>query len=113
MKKTAQQIAHEIKHLVTELVTMASGARRDLKEGSQQPVRNTTKGASGALSILTSEGFFDEPRELAAVMARLQEIGRHYPKNTVSMNLLNLARRRALTRIKGTKTKRWQYVVRK
>jgi len=113
MKKTPRQIAEEIKDLVDELVTIASASHAGSKKASYPPARNTTKGASGALSILTNEGFFDQPRELSAVMTKLQEIGRHYPKSTVSMNLLNLTRRRALIRLKDSKTKRWQYVIRK
>jgi hypothetical protein len=113
MNKTPQQIAEEIRDLVSELVTMASGSRAGSKKGPQSRPQKSTKGASGALSILVGEGFFDQPRELSAIMTKLCEIGRLYPKNSVSMNLLNLTRRRLLSRIKDSKTKRWQYVLRK
>jgi hypothetical protein len=113
MKRTPKQIAEEIRNLVDELVNMTSGARPLSKAAPRQAVPSATRGASGGMSILMGEGFFDQPRELSAIMTKLQEIGRHYPKNTVSMNLLNLTRRRSLVRIKDGKTKHWQYVMRK
>jgi hypothetical protein len=109
MQKSPQYIASEIKHLLDQLVNMATSSPST--PAKSQPVK--TKGASGALSILAQEGFFDSPMDITAIMNKLQEMGRHYDRSLVSMNLLNLTRRRTFTRIKDNKTKTWQYVIRK
>ena len=112
MKKTAQEIAKEIKELVDQLASISS-AGTSAGKASVKVKPKAKKGASGALSILIEEEFFDTPKNLSAIMGRLKEIGRYYPKPTVSMNLLNLTRRRMLTRIPDSKTKKWLYVLRK
>ena len=112
MTKTAQEIAKEIKELVDQLVAIStSGTSAGKPSVKVKP--KTKKGASGALSILIEEEFFDTPKNLSAIMGRLKEIGRYYPKTTVSMNLLNLTRRRTLARMTDNKTKNWLYVLRK
>jgi hypothetical protein len=112
MKKTAQEIVREIKELVDELSAISS--TRPSTQGPSARIKpQAKKGASGALSILIEERFFDSPKHLSAVMSKLKEIGRYYPKPTVSMNLLNLTRRRILTRIPDNKTKNWLYVLRR
>jgi hypothetical protein len=113
MQKSPQQIAEEIKHLVDQLVASTQPAPTHRKEANQISSVKNTKGAVGALSMLIGEGFFDSPKDLSTVMGKLQEIGRHYPQPSVSMNLLNLTRRRTLTRIMDSKTKAWQYVIRR
>ena len=115
MKKRAQEIAEQIRVLVDQLVLM-SGSRPSAEKPSKQTKSpRTKKGASGALSILIEEGFLDSPRDISVVMSKLQEMGRYYSKPLVSMNLLNLTKppRRILTRFKDSKTKKWQYVIRK
>ncbi len=113
MKKEALKIAEQIKNLVDQLVNMSDEQLSGKQKAKHDKMPNKTKGASGALSILTEEGFFDEPRDLPAIMNRLKEIGRHYPTTSVSMNLLNLTKRRTFSRIKDSKTKKWQYVLRR
>lgn len=112
MKKTAQEIAKEIKKLVDQLASISS-AENSAGKPSVKVKPKAKKGASGALSILIEEEFFDTPKNLSAIMGRLKEIGRYYPKTTVSMNLLNLTRRRTFTRMQDNKTKKWLYVLRK
>jgi hypothetical protein len=113
MKNEARVIAEKIKELVDQLVNMS----KDMPDGSKSPKHvkqlNKIKGTSGALSILINEGFFDEPKNIAIITNRLTEIGRYYPQQNISMNLLNLTKRRVLSRIKDTKTKNWQYVLRR
>ena len=113
MKSEAQKIAEQIKVLVDCLVDMSSEKTSSKKSSKHVKTPNNTKGASGALKILIGEGFFDEPRDLTIIMKKLGEIGRHYPKTSISMNLLNLTKRRTFTRIKDSKTKKWQYVLRR
>jgi len=112
MKKDAQKIAEEIKQLVDQLAEISINGSSAGKASGQVKLK-PKKGASGALSILIEEGFFNSPKDLSVIMSRLQEIGRWHPKPNVSMNLLNLTKRRTFNRIKDTKTKKWKYVLRK
>lgn len=111
MKKTAQEIAKEIKELVDQLAVM-SGAAPSAAKSSVQAKPQAKKGASGALSILIEEGFFDSPKDFSATMGKLKEIGQWHHKPTVAMNLLNLTKRRIFNRFKNAKTKKWEYVLR-
>jgi len=111
MKNKAQKIAEQIKNLLDELVMLSSGAYkgRQAKKG----ITTTPRGAIGALTTLTEEGFFDTPKDISTIMEKLKEIGRYYPQTTVSMNLLNLTKRRVFNRLKDKSTKNWLYVLRK
>lgn len=113
MKEEAKKIGEQIKDLANHLVAMASSQPVDKKKLKRIGISTATKGASGALSLLINEGFFDSPKNLNLIMEKLKEIGRYYPKPTVSMNLLNLTKRRTFNRIKDKKTRNWQYVLRK
>jgi len=113
MDKSPQQLAEEIKCLVDQLVASTKSVSTHKKNMERISSSKSQKGAIGALSILIEEGFFNSPKNLTTIIGKLQEIGRHYPRSSVSMNLLNLTRRRTLTRIKDSKTKAWQYVIRR
>ena len=109
----SQKIIGQIKALLEELAVVTEKNASSTSE-SEGPVHSTiTKGCSGAIKMLTDEGFFASPKDIATVMSRLEEIGRYYPQTTVSMNLLNLAKRRTFNRIKNKDTKNWLYVIRK
>lgn len=109
MKQNIQKIAEQIKNLVDELVAMSINE----KKGKKQNIATPNKGAIGALSMLIEEGFFDEPKDISIIMEKLKEVGRYYPNTTVSMNLLNLTRRRVFNRLKDKDKKNWLYVLRK
>ena len=97
---TPQKIADQIKALLDELVAL-TGEKAVAKAGARKVVSTfTPKGASGALKILTDDGFFDAPQDISTIMEKLKEIGRYYPQTSVSMNLLNLTKRREFNRIK-------------
>lgn len=113
MKNNPNKIAEQIKGLLDELVAM-TGEKIHVKTGAKRQTSTTIpKGASGALKILTDDGFFDTPQDISKVMEKLKEIGRYYPQPSVSMNLLNLTKRREFNRIKDKETKNWLYVIRK
>lgn len=113
-KEDIQKIADEIKGLIDELVKMSAVSRSAETIPKKTKGGAIKKGAAGALSILiTDEGFFDEPKNIASVMNKLKEMGRYYPQPSVAMNLLNLTRRRVLSRFPDKETKGWQYVIRK
>lgn len=110
---TPQKVADQIKALLDELVAM-TGEKAVAKAGAKRAVSTLApKGASGALKILTDDGFFDIPQDISKIMEKLKEIGRYYPQTSVSMNLLNLTKRREFNRIKDKETKNWLYVLRK
>jgi len=112
MKTDAQKIAGQIKRLVDQLAEM-SLARPELGNVPTQVKAQNKKGAAGALTILIEEGFFDSPKDLSEVMSKLEEIGHWHKKTTVSMNLLNLTKRRIFNRIKDKQKKKWRYVIRR
>jgi len=112
MDKNAQKIIEEIKNLLDQLASIYEG-KPIKKLVKQSKSVNITKGASGALSMLIEEGFFDKPKDISAITGRLQEIGRYYPRTSVAMNLLNFTKRRVFNRLKSKGVKNWQYVLRK
>jgi hypothetical protein len=112
MKQDAQIIADRIKTLVDQLVAL-SGEQFRGRFPRQTRRTRVAKGASGAPSTLIGEGFFETPKDLSSIMEKLQQIGRYYPRTTVSMNLLNLTKRRILNRLRDKGTRNWQYVLRK
>lgn len=109
-----QKIVEQIKALLDDLLVV-TGEETISGSGVKRPFSApaTKKGASGALAVLTNEGFFDSPKDISTIMDKLKEIGRYYPQTTVSMNLLNLTKRRAFSRIKDRDSKNWLYVVKK
>jgi hypothetical protein len=115
MPKSPKQIVDEIKCLLDQLISMRPPPAHHTKSSLTSPQLRDKKGASGALSILVQEEFFDSPKDISAVMSKLKEMGRYYSLSLISMNLLNLTKppRRVLTRFKDSKTKKWQYVVRR
>lgn len=72
-----------------------------------------SKGALGSINMLISENFFDTPKEISAIMERLEEIGHYHKRTAIAMNLLNLTKRRIFNRFKNNETKNWEYVIRK
>ena len=113
MTARAGELVAQIKKLVDELAAL-SHKHALLTEHSKNPQKSPSKkGAAGAISMLIEEGFFNSPKDLQAVLDKLKEIGRYYPKGLVSMNLLNLTRRRVMNRIKEGDNKNWKYVIRK
>jgi hypothetical protein len=113
MKKTPEQIAEQITSLVNELVEMTGGKVSIKVESKNTSFSTIAKGASGALKILEEEGFFDDPKDISNIMEKLKELGRYYSIPSISMNLLNLTKRRIFSRIKDAETGNWLYVIRK
>lgn len=110
-----QKILLEIKSLLNELESLIDGNPpvNKKKEVKKYSSINTPKGALGAINMLLEEGFFDSPKDIASVMKKLKEIGHYHNKAAVSMNLLNLTKRRILNRLKDKGMKSWGYVVRR
>lgn len=116
MKKDAQTIVDQIMDLVSELATLAGaqvskGSTRQKTHVAQEKKDNS--GATGGIRLLVSEGKLDSPKQLPEIIEFLRQDGRHYPRPTVSMGLLNLVRERVLTRFRDKGDKKWKYVIRK
>jgi LDH2 family malate/lactate/ureidoglycolate dehydrogenase len=112
MRKDPQKLAQMIKDLIDELASVVQDSSRP-KSVSRISEAKKRKGASGALSLLIDERFFDTPQDLNAVMNKMAEIGRYYTRPSIAMNLLNSTKRRTLVRLKGKGSSNWKYVVRK
>jgi len=112
MEKNVQKIVNQINELVDELAQIAISSPIKKSSGKHK-IANRTKGAVGGLNILIDEGYFDKPKDLSSILNKLQEIGRYYPRPSIAMNLLNLTKRRMLTRIRNKNSKSWQYVIHK
>lgn len=114
MDKNPRTIAKKISELLDELVVMAEAPTAPSKSGTaSKKDKKPIKGAAGALHMLIEEGYFKTPKELRAIMDRLKEVGHYHSQETVSMNLLNLKKRRILNRFENKESKKWEYVTRK
>lgn len=120
MKKDPQQIAQQIIDLVSELAALAGAPQSPTAAVAAKKVpakaEKDTSGATGGIRLLLNEEKLNTPKELPEILELLQQEGRHYSSQSVSMGLLNLVRKeRVLTRLreKGAKNKKWKYVIRK
>jgi len=115
MTRNPKIILSEIKDLINELEKMIGGvSSTHTKSSSKQSSPTTTpKGALGAITMLLDEGFLDTPKGISQIMEKLKQIGHYHKRPAISMNLLNLTKRRVLNRFKNKETKNWEYVVRK
>jgi len=109
MKRTKKQIIDEINSLLQELASSTDQTViSDKKTDSQEKMLT---GCVGALQLLQKDGFFDELKNIEEVMLKLKEEGDPYSRELVSMNLLNLVRKKTLRRLK--QNNKWHYIVRR
>ena len=69
---TPQKIADQIKTLLDELVGMTEGKAVPKARAKRVVSTSVPKGASGALKILTNDGFFDTPQDISKINMRLR-----------------------------------------
>lgn len=112
MPRNPAIILSEIRNLVDELeLVLGDDPAQDKKPHVKKSFPGIlAKGSVGSITILIEEGFFDTPKEIASIMGKLKEIGHSHKKPAVSMSLLNLTRKRILTRSHNENTKKWEYV---
>lgn len=110
MKRNKEQIIKEINILLEELASHKSGSNF-LKDNVITKSKKATTGCVGALQSLIDEGFFAELKKIEEVLPKLEEEGEPYSRELVSMNLLNLVKKKVLRRIK--RDNKWNYIVRK
>lgn len=115
MTRNPKTILSDIKGLVDELeAVMGDGSSKQKKTSPKQSSATAVpKGALGAITMLLDERFLDTPKEIAQIMEKLKQIGHYHKRPAISMNLLNLTKRRILNRFKNKETKNWEYVIRK
>ena len=116
MNKKQKGIVLKMRNLLDEL-EKASGIKQSdhKKTRLKQSVSIARKGVMGAILTLVEEGFFNKPQTKSKIMEKLKEIGHYDKPETVSMNLLNLTKKRKkLNRFKHKKYKnQWEYVIRR
>ncbi len=112
--KDPKIIINEIKKLLDEL-SSACGVKSAHKQPTNKTKVSTSfpKGVLGAINMLIEENFFDTPKEISVIIEKLKEVGHYHKRTAISMNLLNLTKRRILNRFKNKETKNWEYVTRK
>ncbi len=113
MVRNPNSIINDIRRLLDELENTSEGKVLTAKRSTSGSNKTVPKGAIGAIHMLIEEGFFDKPKEISSIMEKLKEIGHYHKTPAVSMNLLNLTKRRILNRIENKETKNWEYVIRK
>ena len=99
MKKTNKQIVAEIRSLLDELDTSGDSTSGEVKRVVKTNADKDYSGCIGGLRLLLNENFFDQPRSKQEATTKLMEMGRHYTSPSISMNLLNLCRERALVKL--------------
>lgn len=96
---------------ISEIVSVVQRKENPLKGRKVSP-RGKSGGGNTSLNDhiieMREEGYFDKPQGLIEVKKILEEKGHMYPVTTLSGNLLGLARKRILRRLK--EGKRWVYV---
>ena len=116
MEKDVKKLTENIISQILELAELAGANIKVKPNKTQHSIKETkkdTSGATGGLRILVDEGYFDDPRQLPAIIERLKQEGRHYSNATISMGLLNLVRERILIRFRDKGDKKWKYIIRK
>ena len=101
MTRTNKEIIAEIHTLLEELST-TEGARKNIKIDSSKEIttRGVFSGCMGGLLFLQKDAYFDQPRSRQEVIKKLEDIGRFYKPESVSMNLMNLSKKSgSLTRL--------------
>ncbi|HZT36051.1 MAG TPA: hypothetical protein VFA15_09030 [Nitrososphaera sp.] len=94
---------------VAALVALIEGhtaSPGSLPAGSKK-AQGVNTSLSALISTLVEAGFFKQPKDLAAVKARLDEMGHVYPVTTLSPAMLRSVRSRTLRRLK--QGGRWFY----
>lgn len=117
MKNKPEKIISKIKDLLDELelvlgkTSHKTRSRLETKQSNQEKV---PKGVIGVITMLIEDGFFNTPQTRAKIIEKLKAIGHYDKPETVSMNLLNLTKKRKLNRFKHKKYKnQWEYVIRR
>lgn len=110
MKRNKEQIIKEINTLIQELVSNENGNSYS-KGKIVMANKKATAGCMGVLQFLIDDGFFAELKKIEEVLVKLEEEGEPYSRELVSMNLLNLVKKKVLRRIK--RDNKWHYIIRK
>jgi hypothetical protein len=110
MKKTTNEIIAQIRVLLNKLEGVSAKVDSSTTE-AVKVVAKKAAGCIGAIQGLIDEGLFESQKTVLQVVDKLNEEGQPYSKALVSMNLLNLVKRKVLRRIK--QNDQWQYIIRK
>jgi DNA invertase Pin-like site-specific DNA recombinase len=109
----ARQIIKKINGLLSQLEKKMESQDTGRGVYPSKPAGMAKKGPAGLISTLLDDGFFEEPRELQAVLNKMREMGHSYSRQSIAMNLLNMTKGRILSRTKSKSTGTWQYIINK
>ena len=99
--------ADEIAAVITKLKHNPTPDQKTSRAGKSPRKRAQRVQLVDLVDSLIDGGFFKTPRDLAAVISALAEMGHHYPVTTLSGAMLRKVRNRSLRRLK--QNKRWVY----
>lgn len=116
MTRTTNQIIDDLQTLLDELRghSTAGGKPTGSTPSKKKLVskKDEFSGCMGGLLFLVQDGYFDEPRTKEDITKKLEEQGRYYSSELISMNLKNLFKKgRAINRL-GSKGS-YKFVARK
>lgn len=120
-KRTPSEIINDIAILLDELSSLLGKSVKGSKKSSlgKISVKNEEKkysGVAGGIQMLIVDNFFQEPKPLSEVVARLRQEGFNYRRSVIAMALLRAVRNRSLTRLEAENRKgkeKWIYAKRK
>lgn len=116
-QRNVSEIILEIRHLLDELASISEGRVLPIRQQVYSNSVNKKKpsGPSGGIKLLLSEGFFDEPKTLPEVVARLRQDGFNYVVQVISTALVRMVRAREMVRLpaNGAGKEKWVYAARK
>jgi hypothetical protein len=92
----------EVAKIISQMnqAPVAATSRKQSPEKERKRELKKEQTASDLIAALKEERFFDKPRALVEVAARLENEGRLYPVTTLSGVMLSLVQKKILTRIK-------------
>lgn len=120
-KRTPNEIITDMSTLLKELSSIFEGSARNgrrssLVEASTKNKEKKYSGVAGGIKMLIADNFFQNPKSLSEVIARLREEGFNYRRPVIAMALLRAVRNRSLTRLEAENRKgkeKWIYAKRK
>ncbi len=92
---------NEVARIVSQLDGPVSQASIPAsKKESGKSSKSKPKSFTDHILLLKEEGFFNQPRDVSAVEARLEQDGQLCRKDSLRMSLIRLVRSRDLSRVK-------------
>jgi hypothetical protein len=95
--------AKEVAAVVSQIQSVGSSSRRESRTSKPKREardRQKRESASDLIVTLKEESFFDKPKALSEITAKLEETGHLIPVTSLSGVMLGLVQKRILSRVK-------------